>query len=423
MFRGEPLAFWTIISGFVVFLVVQLFGLAIVGVFNVDWHFITQSHFFLAFLGWLGLVVMGAQLQFYRAITGVRKFEPEYLRWAFLGSVLIGLILMVYGDSFDSRFILILGFVFYGIGVGIHLYWTVSRVQSKYFKFPLDYFLASQIYFVIGLSALFWKLISSDRVLVSDILGIRHIFLFGWISLTLQGALIRIMPMFLGKNIDRPSRKYLPLHFWFSSISSGLFIIAFISDNINLIRPFSTFWLISWIWTFVILAKSIKFSNLEYKETLLFFVPGMIYLSAGALIGFYMVEQTGAIDRGIRDLHIHLSLVAGLSLIMLGAIHRITAFQLYTILYTGKRDSNVSLKDFLYLKYVRFVAIILNIGVIYFSFEMYKQNYTQLKYAGMTVVLGTLLYSGMIVLNCFKYFKEKKNAIPFWLKSTEAKSE
>ena len=102
MFRGEPIALFTIIFGLVFFVITQIFGILLSGIVSTELSFIRQSHFYLAYLGWIGFVILGAQLQFFRAITGLRRYEPTILRYVFLGSLLSGICLLVYGNSFPN---------------------------------------------------------------------------------------------------------------------------------------------------------------------------------------------------------------------------------------------------------------------------------------------------------------------------------
>ena len=63
MFRGEPLALWTLFLGFLSLIFVQIFGLIITGTIQSDAILPSQAHFYLAYFGWIGLTILGAQLQ------------------------------------------------------------------------------------------------------------------------------------------------------------------------------------------------------------------------------------------------------------------------------------------------------------------------------------------------------------------------
>ncbi|MCE7737022.1 MAG: hypothetical protein GPJ54_19205 [Candidatus Heimdallarchaeota archaeon] len=423
MFRGEPLALWTMMLGFLSFIMVQILGLVLTGVFDWDLSLVTQAHFFLAYFGWIGLIMLGAQLQFFRAITGLRKYGPVYLRYLYILFLISGLSLIVQSSFNRDSSAVGLGFSIYFVGILIHTYWIVKQSGSKYFKFPLDYFFVSNLFLLVSVFLLILSFYANEYYLLS-LSSIRHILSVGWISLTLQGAMVRILPMFVGKSIDRSSKIYLKHHFMYSSVTSTLFILGFISD-IDLIIVFTGIaWMISWVWTFVILKRSILKENLEYKQTLLFFVPGMIWSIVGAFFGLY-VQFQGHFDNStnLRAIHIHMSLLLGLTMIMLGAFHRITTFQIYTLLYAGKRDNSISLKQMLKLKRVTASALFFNISVIYMVFGFLDNNYDHVGTGGILILISTILYSTIIFQNFIHYQVNKKSAIPFWLKPTEVSSD
>jgi len=419
MFRGEPIALWTLILGFLSFILVQVLGLVITGILDLDISLVTQAHFFLAYFGWIGLTILGAQLQFFRAITGLRKYGPNYLRYLYHFFLISGLFLIVQGSFVRDDNTVSLGFLLYLFGVLIHTYWIVKQSGSKYFKFPLDYFFVSNLFLIISVFLLLLSHQVGEYYFVS-FSSIRHILSVGWISLTLQGAMVRILPMFVGKSIDRGSRIYLKHHFIYSSVTSTLFILAFISKIKLIIIITAVLWAISWIWTFVILKRSIIKDNLEYKQTLLLFIPGIIWSIVGVFLGGYILFQGNFYYKtNLRALHIHITLLLGLTLIMLGAFHRITTFQIYTLLYTGKRNTSITLRHLLRLKLFTISALLINISVIIMVAGFLDNNFNRVGLGGIMIMISTLIYSLIIIANVGHYFMNKKSAIPFWLKPSE----
>ncbi len=378
-----------------------------------------QAHFYLAYFGWIGLTILGAQLQFFKAITGLRKYTPQYLRYLYHIFLLFGLFLLVYASYYRKNEYVTFGFLFYLVGVLIHTYWVVKQSGSKYFKFPLDYMFISNLYLIIALT-IFFLSSSANEYYIVNLNILRHILSIGWISLTLQGALIRILPMFVGKSIDRKSRSNLKYHFVYASFSSTFFILAFISENDFFIVITGILWFASWVWTLLILKRSIVRNNLQYKQTLFFFVPGMIWFLIGVILGFYFsVQDRFNFDVNLRALHIHLSLLLGISLIMLGALHRITTFQIYTLLYTGKRNTSITLRHLLRLNRLAISAVLYNISIVYMAYGFVDNNFDHVGKGGILIVISTGMYSTIIIQNIYHYLVHKKSAIPFWLKSTE----
>ena len=121
--------------------------------------------------------------------------------------------------------------------------------------------------------------------------------------------------------------------------------------------------------------------------------------------------------------YIHMSLLLGITLIMLGAFHRITTFQIYTLLYTGKRDTSITLRYLLRLKWFAISAISFNISVVYMAYGFIDNNFEHVGFGGILILISTGLYSTIIIRNFIHYIKNKKTAIPFWLKSTEYSQE
>ena len=185
MFRGEPIALWTLLFGFISFIFVQLFGLIVTNTIDSEAILPLQAHFYLAYFGWIGLTILGAQLQFFKAITGLRRYTPYYLRYLYHAFLLSGLFLLVYGSYYRENEYVTIGFVFYLVGVFIHTFWIVKQSGSKYFKFPLDYMFVSNLYLIAALIILFLSNSSKDYYIVS-LSVVRHILSIGWISLTLK---------------------------------------------------------------------------------------------------------------------------------------------------------------------------------------------------------------------------------------------
>jgi len=417
MFRGEPLALWTIVNGFFYYLVAQLFGLIIADVIPSNVFLATQSHFFLVHFGWIGFVILGSQLQFFRALTGLRKYEPRWLRWLFLISLNFGMILIVLGSSIANQILIQVGLLIYLLGAFIQFFWINKTRSSKYFRFPLDYFFVSQIAFIVTIAMIFLTSIQTFRI-ISEISILKHVLAIVWISLTLQGAMIRILPMFLGQGLDRSVRSMLDAHIKFSIVTAFLFILSLIVGNRILIIIASVFWGLNWLWTFFIAFKSIikNRSSLIHPITALFFVSGIIWSIIGGVYGILALFSDGT--PGLRGVHIHISLFGGLALIMLGAIHRIHTFQVYTILFTGKSKEK-KMESLYHVKTSILVVVALNLSIIFMMRGFLIYDFTFIGYAGLGYLSSNLLYSSILFRNLRLYFSLKSKAIPFWLKSSE----
>ncbi len=424
MFRGEPIAFWTIISGFTTFFVLQAFGVFIPFLPGELGEAMATTHYFLVFFGWIGLVILGAQLQFYRALTGLRRYGPTPLRIAYLASLVAGLLTLALAP-FTSDTLFLVGLGIYSIGVLIHMGWLIKLRTSPLFKFPLDYYLSAELFHVAGiiLFILYYSRIKTPLELT--MFTITHVLTIGWISLTLQGALIRALPMFLGQVINRRLRPYLAPTHWFSVFSSLVLVLGFLTDSALFYSIGGSLWLASWVWTLFILITSIKPRpprKLIHAPTIAFFLPGLFWMALASLLGMATVSGiTWNFD--IEPVHIHLALLAGLSLIMLGAIHRITAFQIYTLLYTGRRkETAVTESTLLEEPMVKYIVPFINISPLIVVAGFLAENATLIATGGVLNILSTLALSVVIYSNMFHYVKHRKEALPYYLKSGEQPS-
>ncbi len=425
MFRGEPVPIWTLMMGITLFLLTQLFGVFTSGFLQINLYNPLQGHFLLAFLGWIAFMILGAQLQFFRAITGLRKYEPETFRWIFLISLPLGLFLLILGTSVASKPVLISGFLVYSIALIIHSYWLLKQWRDPKHKFPLNYFIAAQAFFLLGFIQLFYLSITGYSSTIAPISSSIHIFGIGWITLTLQGALIRVLPMFLGHNIDRKLRTGLNYHFYTSVMASFFFIVTYYIPS-GIIKSSlhglgGILWEIAWIWALLILFKSIFGSKkpIDHKETLLYTGMGLIWFLIGSNLGLILAFFPG--NKMIYLLHIHVTLLLGLSLIILGAFHRIHIFQIYTFLFTGRRNV-ISMDAMFHRKIAIFCGILFNINPIFIIYGFAVDNFWLVGLFGTINIVITLVYLSIPTQNLILYFKERKNAIPFYLKPTELHS-
>ncbi|MDH5402230.1 MAG: hypothetical protein OEZ01_13475 [Candidatus Heimdallarchaeota archaeon] len=432
MFRGEPLAYWTIIIGFICYLMTQYIGMLLTGIIHPAIIIYPKIHQYIAILGWIGITIMGAQLQFHRAVTGLRRYKPNYFRLVFILGLFGGVTSILLSSMYNSSTLFLMGFVFYTVSVTIQFYWIFSLRKSKHYKFPLDYFFYSQIFLIIYL---LWALFgiaksytSSDGELPYHLLihslPDNHVLTFGWISLTLQGAIIRILPMFVNKHINRESRYLLDHHLKFTVFSSIIFSSGYWLNYAAITIIGGLLWSISWIIVFHILIKSLVNTgkSTENKLTLLYFIPGLLWMTIGVFLGWYMwifdLHQ-----RYLLLIHIHLTLFAGLSLLMLGAIHRINAFQIYTLIYTGNRKEGVSLEYFLQKKKFFITGIGLNISPLIMISGFIVTDYNIVGIGGIMNFVFSIIFASGLVTNMVHYLKNKSNAIPFWLKANETISQ
>ncbi len=421
MFKGEPIAIWSMVAAFLSFLALQLYGILfglgiITGFYPIHLH--------LAFFGWISFLILGAELQFFRAILAIRKFEPEWLRWVFLVSMYLSLFFTILSGWID---LLAEAYILLILVTIVHTYWLAKYSRSRFFKFPLQFYLAGQGFFILGL-ALYAKYVPGLNI---DFHGLArwqviHIFAVGWISLVLQGAVTRILPMFLNRAIDRSYRPKVDQHFWFSFISSSLFIAGVITKSLPLTSIGGTLWFVNWILVGYFMFKSLRTTNrgkeITYPITGLFFLWGFIWLAIGATLGFIsaFVEFGVLQNPPPRAFHIHTSLLLGLSFIMMGAYHRISVFQVYTILYSGKRGES-SLGKMLHEKLMIIVFALCTVGALIAVTGFYQSSYALVAQGGIFYFLGTLVLFGQILWVMKQYVSKKGNAIPFYLKSTEKK--
>ncbi len=426
MFKGEPIAIWTMFGAFLSFLALQIYGI-LFGFSIIGGSAFFPTHYLLAFFGWIGLLILGAELQFFRAILAIRKYEPEWLRRIFLLSVFL-FVLCLSLVGINSQFALLALILFFAILV-IHSYWMGYHARSKLFKFPLQFFLAGNVFLWIGYLLYFLYFNDIDTYFIEARMEITHVLAIGWISLVLQGATIRILPMFLNRAIDRDYRTQIDMHFLFALISTVAFLFGLVVDISLLTIVGGLFWVINWIIVFYAMVKSIKTTNrkkpIEHKITGMFFGWGFIWLVFGAILGFILIDPNIRTAFGIsaspynfRDFHIHGSFLLGLTFIMIGALHRISAFQVYTILFSGKRDT-LSLSEILHERYMVFVLFILAIGALVAANGFLTAEFQIIAVGGTVFFLGTFGFAILYFWILMLYVKNKDNAIPFYAKTGE----
>ncbi|RMG28569.1 MAG: hypothetical protein D6732_18665 [Methanobacteriota archaeon] len=421
MFKGEPVAIWAMFSAFVSFLALQLYGI-LFGLGLITSFY--PIHFHLAIFGWITFLILGAELQFFRAILAIRKFEPEVFRWIFLISVYLSVFLTILSGWIN---LLAWAYGFLLIATVVHTFWLGKYSRSRFFKFPLQFYLAGQVFFILGL-LLYAQFVPGLQFEFHNLARwqVMHIFAVGWISLVLQGAVTRILPMFLNRAIDRSYRPRIDKHFWFSLSSSTLFISGIIMESFPLLVIGGSLWYINWILVVYFMVRSLvttnRGKNLSYPVTGIFFLWGFIWLAIGSTLGtLSALEDFGFMsDLSIRDFHIHTSLLLGLSFIMMGAYHRISAFQVYTILFSGKRGET-SLHSMLHEKLLFVVFVLSAMGGVIAAIGFYLSDFHVVAYGGILHLLGTLLLFGQVVWVLKLYVSQKGNAVPFYLKSTEVK--
>ena len=143
--------------------------------------------------------------------------------------------------------------------------------------------------------------------------------------------------------------------------------------------------MLTWGWTLIILAKNLRGgNNVIYPETLLFFLPG---------IGYFLFGMLGGMLSLPRAIHLHLSFL-GLLLIIIGAAHRIIIFQIYTLIYTGKRTERKE-SSLMYRKVHLYSGIFSNIGVIALLLAFYT-NLSPLYIAGGMITSHPILLKYVI---------------------------
>lgn len=408
-----------ILLGYVFFVITQSLGLLLPNVlFDLNISTSYQAHYLAAFLGWIGTVILGAQLQFFRAIAGVRRYGPRYLRHGYSWSLAGGVTLLVIGSLLVSSILVYIGLMLYGVGISIHSYWIIPLQRSRLFRFPLNYLLAAHLFLLLAFGMIVTQALESPFFLVRNF-EVIHVFGIGWISLSMQGAMIRALPMFVGEVIDRGYRRYLLVHFWASLTGSSVLIAGFLTKLPVLMAIGSVVWFGAWLWVIGLLVSSILLSNkeLQYRITLEFVIPGMLFLFLGLVFGYISYYKLTFLPRG---LHIHSSLLAGLSLVMLGFVHRITSFQAYTILFVGKDDRQLRLDDFLKVERVKYALPIFWVAPAIVLVGFYFNQYSVIALGGILNLFGSLLFGWILYANFRTYLKFRKSAIPYWLKKAEA---
>lgn len=422
MYRGEPVAIHTIMIGLVGYLLTLLFGIRLSGIIYFAGKNLSQVHYTLAYFVWIAPVILGSQLQFNRALTGLRKFQNEYLRRAYLFFLILGIIIIITGTLLNLITMTLLGFIFYSLTILIHFYWLLEVRRTKQNIFPLNYFFQSNIFLLIAFMILITDLSNSQSSRFQDVYGLTHLLSIGWINLSLQGAILRILPMFVGRSLKQRIKSKLGKHNQFSLISASVASLSYYlieySEFFNILYLISIFLVaLSWIWivyALIYLLRSSKpFIN---KVTLIYFIPGMIFSVAGFIMGGYSWFSS---DIVFRRLHIHLSLLFGLSFIMLGAIHRISTFQIYTILYTGKTQTAPSISTLQRDNIMSVIGILLFIIKLVMLWAFIIDNLVIVGISGIFLTVIALSYCSVIAKNYVLYFKERSNAIPFDLKPSE----
>ncbi len=421
MFRGEPLALHTMLLAFVSFHLVLLAGLVITGILPVVYSFATQVHYLLMVFGWIGGLIMGAQLQFFRAITGIRKYGPPWMRSLYLASYILGLSSVVLGTAKKIEILYFAGLFLLLLMVSIHSYWLFKQVGNRLFKFPLEYFVSSHLFLLVTMVVLSIEQLMANQIRLIHQVEITHVLVVGWISLSLQGAIIRVLPMFLGTAIDRQSRKKLDIHFVLALASSVAFAIVFTFDFPLLVHNLvATAFLGVWVWTIVILVRSIypRRAQLTHTFTLQYMFTGFFFLFVGSLGGLIIPFVDPMQVVALRRLHIHYSLLFGLSIIMLGALHRISTFQIYSILYTGRRG-DTTLDDLFFERRIRLALPLLLLPAIPITIGILNADFIFWGIGGSLLFVGLLLYDSIILSNLIRYRRDRSEAIPFDLKPSE----
>ncbi len=381
---------------------------------------IELAHYMLVFFGWIGLVVLGSELQFYRAISGIRKFEKELHRKLFVISLFLGVILVTIGP-FISYPLILTGLIFYFVGILLHFRWLIIIRLRKLYKFPLNYFLSAQIFHLTGVLFLFFYFLG---VKAFSFRSITHIFTIGWISLVLQGALIRALPMFIGFGIHPKFKPYLNIHHLFSVLSSILLLSGFFLEDMLFYSIGGILWILSWVFVLIVLAASFKprpGRKFIHGVTLGFMLPGLFWSAIGAILGMMSISGI-SFDFEVKPVHVHLTLVAGISLLMLGALHRITTFQIFTLLYTGKRkDVEVTESSLLNDELIKKFIVFLNSSTLLLVWGFISSESWIILSGGALIFLSSLGIGWVIIKNLLLYLKEKDKALPFYLKKGEAK--
>jgi len=219
--------------------------------------------------------------------------------------------------------------------------------------------------------------------------------------------------------IDRSMRQWIDRHFVFSFVSNIVLLAGLITSQSIITWIGGTLWLLVWLWVVVLLFRSIFLSkrSIEYPATLWFIGPGLLFLAFGAMLGFHDAEAASGFPRAV---HIHSSLLVGLSIIMIGAINRITSFQMFTLAYTGRRDTGVAVSDFIKEKYMRVIAPGLLISGFVVLLGFARAASRPLMLLGITgYVLFVLIFGIYLLRNYIHYRQQMKFAIPYDKKPSE----
>lgn len=345
MYKGEPLFYYLNLTGIFSFLLIGIVGLTAMSPQKyLSYTAIISLHYYLVFFVGIGFLILGSTLQFYKAITAQKTYPTSQLKYSFILFLLVGTSILLIGALAQYAPLLKIGAVLYLIAVCIHFYWIASLHGHKYFKFPLNYYYYAQIFQIIGIILLLFDI--SDKV-------VTHFFTLGWITLTLQGALIRIVPMFMGKTIDRQLKPLLSKHLIVSIFSSSILLSGI---SFNFVPGYiigGMLYLLSWLWVIYLLVKSIAnpFRKTLHKSELVYFIPGIFWLLFGTF------------QYNIKSVHVHMTLFAGLFMIMIGAAHRILVFQAHSMAFTG-RKTVVRESRFMHERQKLIAGILLNIATL-----------------------------------------------------------
>ncbi len=415
MYRGEPLALYTILFGLINFNMVLFFGIRLSGLISFKGYNFVQVHYILAYFMWILPVVLGSQLQFFRSLTGLRKYEPNILRKYYLLSLILSTIMMVTGTFTRTRMLLIIGILVLISTVTIHSYWLVRVIKDKRMHFPLNFFFISNLYLVISMVYILFNI---DRyAIIENKDFITHMLSFGWINLSLQGAILRILPMFIGKSINlRLKRNIEKLHIYSTVISFLIILLYYFRGSLIIDYMYYltlVLFILSWVWIIYELARIITHKKNQYLVTLIYFITGIFLMFGGIVLALFIDYNYIVIKR----LHIHFSLLFGLAFLMLGAIHRITSFQIHTLLYIGRDAPSVN--KLLKPKIFTIIAIGMLITFIFMTFGFVYDDFIMVGLFGFALLLLSLAYTVIIFNNYLKYWRNRSTIIPFDKKASE----
>ncbi len=411
MFRGEVISYFANLVSLFMFPIIGLIGL-LIAVFNLE---LEELHYSIVFFIAIAYLIMGSQLQFFKSHTGIRTFKPDWLRKVWFPLLLVGSILFVMSSLILSFYLLIIGFTLYMTAVLIHFYWISNLRFHHYARFPLNYFYVSSIFFIIGLFLQLYIQLGELGYFHVNIPHdfVTHVFALGWILLSLMGALLRVLPMFIGKALDSKSKLLLNRHYILSVVSVIILLSGFAFDFVPGYAIGGSLVFVAWIWALWMLFRGIKSDKRKIinVSSAIYIIPGLFWITLGLIFGMANIN---------RILHIHITLFAGLMLIMLGVGHRVTVFQVYTLLYTGKRQQ-VRESEMIYDNINKYAAIFFNIGIIV-TLTGFIFGYTSSFIVGGSIlIVAFLIYFWIIVKNHIRFIREKDQAIPFHLKKSEYK--